>query len=73
MNKELLKLAEQINAARIAANGIEETSWQGGVYGTLSQALVDTLELIVGQRAMDAYGVILDGNTVEQAVDYVLG
>jgi hypothetical protein len=76
MRKELIALATQIDEARLAANAIDAAAPQRGVYGDLHHALLKTLNLIFpdeGTRGVTladfAYECIMDGNTVEQAVD----
>ncbi|QGJ92878.1 hypothetical protein PBI_BEAGLE_121 [Arthrobacter phage Beagle] len=71
----LTSVAESINSARILANLNERTAPQVGVYGDLAKALKDTLALITGDyvQALDVYASILDGNSVEQALDAVQG
>ncbi|QOP66864.1 hypothetical protein SEA_ODYSSEY395_115 [Arthrobacter phage Odyssey395] len=75
MQAPLIVIAEAIDSARLLANQNERTAPQVGVYGTLVTALKDTLDLITGDwnRALDVYASILDGNSVEQALDAVQG
>lgn len=70
----LIALATQIDEARKAANAIEATAPQHGVYGSLADALRKTINLIVGgdEAADDVYdAIVMDGTTVEQALEYV--
>lgn len=66
----LVALAQQINEARITANGIEATESSNGVYGQLSTTLLTIINLIVegNERADFVYDSIIDGNTVQQAL-----
>jgi hypothetical protein len=70
MQAPLIVIAETINSARILANQNERTAPQSGVYGSLAEALKDTLDLITGDwnKAQIVYDSILDGNTVDQAL-----
>ncbi|MEO3931428.1 hypothetical protein WMO79_01255 [Micrococcaceae bacterium Sec7.4] len=64
-------LATRLDQARIAANDIEETAPQSGVYGDISDALRKTLAVLLDGdhvRADAVYEAILDGNTVTQAL-----
>lgn len=66
----LVALAQQINETRITANGIEATESMHGVYGQLVHSLYSTIRLIVEgyERADFVYDLVLDGNTVQQAL-----
>lgn len=74
MIHELIALAETIDTARRQANAIEATAPQIGVYGKMATALVDTLTLVLGSYsvASNAYSLILDGDTVVEAIRKVL-
>lgn len=69
MKMNLLALAEQIDAARIASNGIDEAAMQTGVYGQLAMALMETLRLAAGdERGIRMYAHIVEtGETVHSA------
>jgi hypothetical protein len=69
----LVALAEQFDAACVAANAIEATAWQMHAYGDASNGLLKVLALLCGnqKRADLAYQAILDGNTVREALRYV--
>ncbi|UYL87480.1 hypothetical protein SEA_PUREGLOBE5_117 [Arthrobacter phage Pureglobe5] len=75
MQAPLIVIAEAIDSARLFANQNERTAPQAGVYGDLVKALKDTLALITGDyvRALDVYQSILDGNSVQEALDAVQG
>lgn len=67
----LTDLATKLDGARIAANDIEETAPQSGVYGDISDALRKTLALLLDGdhvRGEAVYEAILDGNTVTEAL-----
>jgi hypothetical protein len=64
-------LATRLDQARLAANDIEETAPQSGVYGDIVDALRKTLAVLLDDdhvRAEAVYEAILDGNTVTQAL-----
>lgn len=66
---ELIELAEILDAARIRANAIESAAPQGGVYGHVSDALSETLTLIVGAHDSGrVYAFLLDGLPVREAL-----
>lgn len=78
----LIILAEMLEKARQQANSVDNyvIHSQQGVYGQISQALTDTLEQIIGDDDPNAswtagkiYQSLLDGNTVRQALEAVLG
>jgi hypothetical protein len=67
----LTDLATKLDHARLAANDIEETAPQSGVYGDISDALRKTLALLLDgrhERADVVYQSILDGNTVTETL-----
>jgi hypothetical protein len=68
----ITNLATRLDEDRVAANAIEETAPQFGVYGYISIALQRALELLVDgdkDRANRLYEVIIaDGNTVAEAL-----
>lgn len=68
--KELIALATALDEARKKANSIEAAAPMGGVYGDIVTALNDTLLLILkDQTHVDqAYQLLLDGNTVHEAL-----
>lgn len=75
----LIELAETLDKARLQANAIESAASQRGVYGEVSLALLDTLEMIFEERVDDAnlfanlaYNSLLDGNTVREALKAVV-
>ncbi|MCB5280347.1 hypothetical protein [Arthrobacter sp. ES1] len=64
-------LATRLDGARIAANDIEETAPQSGVYGDIADALRKTLAVLRDGdhvRADAVYEAILDGNSVTEAL-----
>jgi hypothetical protein len=67
----LIDLATQLNAAREASNAMQATAPQRGVYGKIAEALEQTLTLITGDesQAAYAYAALLNGATVEQAIE----
>jgi hypothetical protein len=70
----LVEVAESINRVRIKCDSMERTAPQNGIYGQVSKALHDTLELILGANAnleVDVYIAILDGNSVADALRIV--
>lgn len=69
MKMKLLALAEQIDTARNAANGIDATAMQTGVYGQLASALLETLMLAAGdERGVRMYAYIIEtGEGVKEA------
>lgn len=69
MNMKLLALAEKIDGARRAANGISEAAMQTGVYGQLVVALMETLRLAAGdERGTRMYAYMVEtGETVQSA------
>ena len=69
MKMKLLALAEQIDAARNAANGISEAAMQTGVYGQLVVALMETLRLAAGdERGVRMYAYMVEtGEGVKEA------
>jgi hypothetical protein len=70
--KALLILAEMLDKARIQANAIEVTAPTTGVYGGVSKALQETLALLTdANTASRIYDVILDGNSVREALKIV--
>jgi hypothetical protein len=69
MNMKLLALAEQIDAARNAANGISEAAMQTGIYGHLVVALIEALKLAAGnERGIRMYAYMVEtGEGVQEA------
>lgn len=64
-------LATKLDEARRAANDIEETAPQSGVYGDISDALRKTLAVLRDGdhvRADAVYEAILDGSAVKEAL-----
>jgi hypothetical protein len=70
MDKEaLIILAEMLDKARIQANAIEVTAPQAGVYGNISDTLVEVLCLLTERFEVgDIYDSLLNGNTVREAL-----
>jgi len=69
----LLQLATTLNKARIQANAVEATAPQHGVYGDISQVLVEVLCLLTGRFEVgDIYDALLDGCTVRKALALVV-
>jgi len=68
-HEALIILAEMLDKARRQANSIEATAPQHGVYGNISDTLVEVLCLLTGRHEVgDIYDSLLDGNTVRQAL-----
>lgn len=68
----LIDLAETLNKARVQANAIEEMAPQHGVYGDISQVMVEVLCTITGRGEVgDIYDSLLDGNTMREALKAV--
>lgn len=67
----LLALATSLNESRITSNALEATASQRGVYGKIAEALEQTLTLLTGDDSQAAYAYqgLLDGCTVEQALE----
>lgn len=69
--KSLETLAGTLNAARLLANNIKEAEAQDGVYGQTVTALKSALALLLDgdEKLVEfAYGALLDGLLVEQAL-----
>lgn len=69
----LIALAETFESARNQANAIASTSWQLGAYGDASHGINKVLVLLTEseQEADEVYQVILDGQSVREALEYV--
>jgi hypothetical protein len=69
LDNPLIDLAETLNNARMQANAIPEMAPQGGVYGDISQIMVEVLCTITGRFEVgDIYDSLNDGNTVREAL-----
>jgi hypothetical protein len=65
----LIQLADTLDKARLQANAIEVTAPQHGVYGYISDTLVEVLCLLTGRFEVgDIYDALMDGNTVREAL-----
>jgi hypothetical protein len=65
----LIQLADTLDKARLQANAIEATAPQRGVYGNISDTLVEVLCLLTGRFEVgDIYDALMDGNTVREAL-----
>lgn len=68
----LIELAETLDSARLQANAIEEMAPQSWVYGDIAQVLVVVLCALTGRFEVgDIYDLLLDGNTVREALEVV--